>query len=54
MIDKNNKTKRALIRTLELEFRPSVAAPCGSGDAEPERGWWGDRPESLSSLERKT
>lgn len=57
MADKKNITKYKnllLIRTFELEFRPSVAAPCGSGDAELDRGWWGERPGSLSSLDRKT
>lgn len=42
------------LHTFELVLRPSVAVPCCSGDAEPDLGWWRDRPESLSSLERKT
>lgn len=42
------------LRTFELALRPSVAAPCCRGDAEPDLCWWGDRPGSLSSLERNT
>lgn len=51
---KNKKQNMTWNCTLEPEFRPSVAAPCGSGDAEVDRGWQEEGPRSLSSLERKT
>lgn len=52
--DKTRHKNLPLIQTFELEFRPSVAAPCGSGDAELDRGWRGERVRSLSSFDRKT